>query len=124
MIIAAGILLQAPTGRVLLLRRSNEGDMAGTWAIPGGKLEDSENAEGAAVRETLEETGYRVGHPGVLLMRRVSGDVDYTTFHKQIDDEFIPKLNDEHTAFAWVIPKEMIEEQPAVAATPLPGIVT
>jgi 8-oxo-dGTP pyrophosphatase MutT (NUDIX family) len=110
MIFAAGILFKSKAGRVLLLKRSAEGDFAGYWCIPGGKIEDGENAEGAAVREVLEETGYRVGHPGRLLMRSVGEDVDYTTFIKDVDDEFMPKLNDEHTAFGWFVPSEVLDD--------------
>ncbi|MCT9078805.1 NUDIX hydrolase [Streptomyces fulvoviolaceus] len=46
-------------GRLLLIRRSaSEGDLV--WAMPGGKVEDGESPEQAAVRETLEETGLTV----------------------------------------------------------------
>ena len=42
MIAAAGILFMAKDGRVLLVRRSAEGDHAGEWGIPGGKVEPAE----------------------------------------------------------------------------------
>jgi mutator protein MutT len=106
---AAGILFRSPSGRVLLLLRSAEGDAGGTWGTPGGKIEDGETPEQAAVRETLEETGYRAGHAGTFHMRRVKDGVDYTTFLRNIDDEFVPKLNKEHTAFMWVKPEEAME---------------
>lgn len=38
MIAAAGILFMAQDGRVLLVQRSAEGDHAGEWCIPGGKV--------------------------------------------------------------------------------------
>ena len=116
MILAAGVLLLSPQGRVLLLKRSADGDAEGLWALPGGKIEDGENAAGAAVRETLEETGYRVGSPGEVLMRRVTDTVDYTTFMKKVEDEFVPTLNSEHTAFAWVMPAEALAEQQPMPA--------
>jgi mutator protein MutT len=34
--------------------------LAGLWEFPGGKIEPGETAEGAAVRECLEETGIAV----------------------------------------------------------------
>jgi 8-oxo-dGTP pyrophosphatase MutT (NUDIX family) len=57
---AAGILVQAAdTGRVLMVQRSidNKSSAAGQWEIPGGILEDGENAWGAAQREWTEEVG-------------------------------------------------------------------
>src|SRR5690606_13616910 len=43
-------------GRVLVMRRTGAHG-AGTWGLPGGHQEDGESPEGAAARETLEETG-------------------------------------------------------------------
>ncbi len=43
-------------GRVLVLRRAGAHG-AGTWGLPGGHQEYGESPEGAAARETLEETG-------------------------------------------------------------------
>jgi len=108
---AAGILFVAPSGKVLLLRRSNEGDAEGTWALPGGKIEDDESATDAAVRECVEEMGYYAGDPGTKLTRRIKDGVDYTTFMKKVDDEFVPKLNNEHTAYIWIKPDEALGDQ-------------
>jgi ADP-ribose pyrophosphatase YjhB (NUDIX family) len=47
-------------GRVLLLKRGNEPAM-GRWTFPGGFVEFGERAIDAAVRETSEEVGLRVG---------------------------------------------------------------
>ena len=46
-------------GKVILLRRGIEPGY-GAWAQPGGFLEIDETAAQGAVRETLEETGYKV----------------------------------------------------------------
>lgn len=101
MIQAAGILFKAPTGRVLLLQRSSEGDHPGEWCTPGGKIEDGETAQQAAFRECFEELGYRAG-VGPEIMRRVKDGVDFTTFLNECDCEFTPILNEEHIAFEWV----------------------
>ena len=100
MIKAAGILFFSQ-GKVLLLKRSAEGDHAREWCIPGGKIEDGENADQAARRELTEECG--VTYTGELapIMHTEDGNIDYTTFLTECQDQFTPKLNDEHTAFLW-----------------------
>lgn len=105
---AAGVLFVAPRGRILLVRRTAEGDHQGEWAIPGGKLEDGEDAEQAARRECEEEIGR---DPGTLneWTRTVRGGVDYTTFVAAAPEEFEPKLNGEHDAFQWVDRREALE---------------
>jgi ADP-ribose pyrophosphatase YjhB (NUDIX family) len=45
--------------RLLLVRRGH-GPAAGTWSIPGGRVEHFETLHEAVVRETAEETGLRV----------------------------------------------------------------
>jgi len=49
-------------GQVLLVRRADDG----RWAMPGGWVEPGEDAAGAAVRETLEETGLIVEGPRLV----------------------------------------------------------
>lgn len=98
---AAGILLVAPSGRVLLLRRSDDS----TWALPGGMVEPTDAAPPyAALRELAEETGYR----GPVDVERASLDVSrsrdglvYWTFGGHVTHEFRPRLNAEHTAGGW-----------------------
>jgi len=57
--IGVGSTLIYHEGRFLLIK-SLTGPTAGLWNTPGGKLEDGETFEEAAVRETFEETGYKV----------------------------------------------------------------
>lgn len=114
MILAAGILFQLPDGRVLLLQRSDVGDHGGEWATPGGKIEDGESAEQAAVRECRDELGIDPDKIGTgfrhLHTRRHSEDVDYTTFLQRAPTEFTPTLNDEHVGFGWFAPKDVTGE--------------
>lgn len=48
--------------RVLLIRRTDNG----LWALPGGAQEIGESVGGAAVRETLEETGVHIEVTGLV----------------------------------------------------------
>ncbi len=54
-VLLAGCVLLDDYGRLLLLHRSS--DEQSHWELPGGKIEDGEAAEQAAVREVREELG-------------------------------------------------------------------
>lgn len=54
----AGCILQDDQGRVLLLHRNTA--KRTQWEIPGGKIDEGENAQKAAVREVKEELGVDV----------------------------------------------------------------
>jgi hypothetical protein len=100
---AAGIIFRSPEGRVLLLRRKD-----GMWDYPGGGQEGEETAEETALRESNEETKYYPGHVGRFHARRVRNGVDYTTFLRDCEDEFTPKLSNEHTDYIWIDPKRVL----------------
>ena len=57
-----GVVALDGEGRVLLLRRTDDG----TWGLPGGGVEAGETWSDAAHRECLEETGWSVRITGVL----------------------------------------------------------
>ena len=112
---AAGLMLITKDNRALFLRRSAICDNPGLWCFPGGKTEVGETIEETAERETLEEIGPAPYSNPKLLMRRVDGGplgsfdatsvssepVDYTTFVATVEQEFIPRLNEEHSGYAW-----------------------
>jgi ADP-ribose pyrophosphatase YjhB (NUDIX family) len=56
--IGVGILLIRENTLLLVKRKYNPD--AGYWSIPGGHLDLGEKVETAAVRETFEETGFKV----------------------------------------------------------------
>src|SRR5580765_2025192 len=107
---AAGVLICSTEGKVLLLQRSEVGDLPGLWCIPGGKLDDGEDCLSCAIRETQEETGFKPAKTRCeKWTQRVANDngtdiVDFTTFIYRDSKEFAPTLCDEHCAFAWVDP--------------------
>ena len=71
-------------GKLVLIRRGIEPGY-GSWAQPGGFLEVDETVGEAAVRETLEETGYIV-RPGELigLYSRLEAAVVTLAFEAQV----------------------------------------
>jgi 8-oxo-dGTP pyrophosphatase MutT (NUDIX family) len=57
----------ADTAALILTRRSmGMKHHPGQWALPGGRLEQGEDAEGAALRELSEEVGVTLGRNQVL----------------------------------------------------------
>jgi 8-oxo-dGTP pyrophosphatase MutT (NUDIX family) len=96
---AAGCLVLAETtGRVLLLCRSDRGD----WCQPGGHVEEGEEPHEAAVRELDEETGFLAVLTDCVASFVIEGpDLVYTIFVVLVREEFVPTLNDEHTAWTW-----------------------
>ena len=106
MLQAAGVLIVSEDGQALFLKRSKGGDHAGEWCFPGGKVEDGETIADAAIREVKEEIGFTIEALGLPHARRVSDGVDFTTYLFRVKEEFIPRLNDEHSAYAWAPPDD------------------
>jgi 8-oxo-dGTP pyrophosphatase MutT (NUDIX family) len=104
---AAAILFVAPDGDVLLCRRSpEETNYGGFWALPGGKAEEGEDPESAAVREVKEELGAEDGVFGSLRRRLLDRRITPTgmafhTFVQSVPTKFQPRLNDEHVGYSW-----------------------
>lgn len=105
--LAAGIVFVAPDGEVLLLRRSStEENYAGHWALPGGKADKGESALDAAVRESVEEIGegswgLEREKPRLLMRKLTPNGMGFSTFAAPVTDKFVPKLNGEHSGYAW-----------------------
>lgn len=110
---AAGIMyVTGDDDSVLLLRRTAEGDLAGSWSIPGGKLEDGEDEETAARREIEEEIGRDASKDDLIPWTRTLRDgVDYQTYLCRISEPFVPTLNDEHDDYRWVPVHELVVPQ-------------
>jgi len=54
---AVRAIIRDDDGRVLILRRCEDGIGAGGWCLPGGKVNYGETLEQAVRREVTEETG-------------------------------------------------------------------
>jgi 8-oxo-dGTP pyrophosphatase MutT (NUDIX family) len=76
---AMAVVLSGDRRQVLLLRR----DIFILWDLPGGAIEEDEAPSDAAVRETLEETGYQIKIDrlvGQYLHQSVYGRGDQRTY--------------------------------------------
>jgi 8-oxo-dGTP diphosphatase len=92
--------------RVLLIRR-RKAPFAGSWAMPGGFVDENERLEDAARRELEEETGasvaeleqlYTAGDPG----RDPRGWTVSVVYLAQVEpNAFKPKAADDAEAVGW-----------------------
>lgn len=101
---AAGILFVAPDGEVLMLRRAPaEDNFGGHWALPGGGVDDGETPEQGAIREAREEMGVDADPAGLRDIEKVVTPTGkaFHTFVLPVPEKFVPKLNPEHTGYAW-----------------------
>jgi len=101
---ACGALLLANDNkRLLFLLRDND-THSNTWGLVGGKVEQNESVMQALNREIEEEVGYKIVIKKTIpleLFRSEDNNFEYHTFICLIDNEFIPKLSDEHKGYAW-----------------------
>lgn len=100
----AGILVVAcDTGRILLLKRSDEVNEPGTWGTPGGKVDPKENVRTAAVRELEEETGYGgkliVSAEPIFIFEEPN--FRFSTYMGRVDEEFDAWINWESGDAKW-----------------------
>jgi 8-oxo-dGTP pyrophosphatase MutT (NUDIX family) len=90
------------TKRYLYLLRTDTKN-PGNWGIPGGKIENNETLFEGVARECEEEIGYFPKNAKLIPIQKfINHSFTYHTFFCAIDDEFIPKLNNEHCGYAWV----------------------
>mgnify|MGYP003353208014 FL=1 len=101
--ISAGVFFYSSnTNRFLYLLR-NDNKNPNSWGIPGGKIEQNETLLEGIERECLEEINYFPKNAKLIPIQKFNNNTFvYHTFFCNIDDEFIPKLNDEHCGYAWL----------------------
>ena len=103
-ITASGCLFYAKsTKRFLFLNRQQK--QKGTWGMVGGSTHDTETPWQGLQREITEEIGFQPTITKTIPLELfVSKDTRFKfhTFVCVVDTEFVPKLNVEHSGYAWV----------------------
>ena len=113
LMVGAAILVLDPSGRLLLMKRSD----SGCWGPPGGAVEPGERVEEAARRETLEETGLGIGAMSLfgvfsgpeLYYVYPNGDEVYNVTIVYLSRDFSgqPVIDHEHTGWRWFATDEI-----------------
>jgi ADP-ribose pyrophosphatase YjhB (NUDIX family) len=97
------LFLSKSTSRYMFVLR-NGARYNSMWAFVGGKVEKKETEYSALQREIQEEIGFI---PLVLKTVPVEkftnskNNFSYSTYVCVVEEEFVPKLNDEHKGYAW-----------------------
>ena len=101
--------------RLLLVRRGH-GPAAGTWSVPGGRVEAFETVHEAVVRETAEETGLRVVvHRFLGWVERMGDEADGGHFVildfevTPLDDPDLVTAGDDAAEVLWVPTDELAD---------------
>jgi len=65
-------------GKVLLIKEGKRSSWRpGTWALPGGKMDEGENLLESLARELKEETGLKVRIKGLYRVEEIVAEVNY-----------------------------------------------
>ena len=99
---AAGVFFYSKdTNRYLYLLRADA--RSPTWSIPGGGIDEDETLFDGINRECNEEMKFDVSELKLIPIQKfVNNNFTYHTFFCEVEEEFIPELNDEHVGYAWV----------------------
>lgn len=102
-IISAGVFFYSNDNKRYLYLLRTDSKHSPNWGIPGGKIESDETLFEGIERECLEEIGFFPERAKLVPIQKfVNNSFVYHTFFCEVDREFIPTLNDEHTGYAWV----------------------
>jgi ADP-ribose pyrophosphatase YjhB (NUDIX family) len=97
------ILLQKPTGEILMLE-----DLAGSWGLPGGRLNNNEAWSDGLHREVREETGivnFTFSKTLTVFQRksRSGGLPVYGVIFAGVTNEDLVVISSEHRSYCWFV---------------------
>ena len=100
---AAGIFFYSSSSKRYLYLLRTELRHPTSWGIPGGKIEENETLLEGMIRECEEEIGFFPRNYKLIPIQKFTNNsFVYHTFFCEVDNEFIPILNNEHCGYAWV----------------------
>lgn len=101
--VSAGVFFYCTTTKRYLYLLRTDAKNPGNWGIPGGKIEEDETLFEGIARECEEEIKFFPNKAKLVPIQKfVNHTFTYHTFFCEVDNEFIPTLNDEHCGYAWV----------------------
>lgn len=95
-------LIARDTGRALFILRSAKVVNPLCWSCAAGKTEEGETFATGCIRELKEEIGFEDEIKLVVLYNYVRSDFHFRSYAGIVEREFLPKLNWESAAHAWV----------------------
>jgi 8-oxo-dGTP pyrophosphatase MutT (NUDIX family) len=100
---SAGVFFYSrKTNRYLYMLRTDTKN-PGNWGIPGGKIEENETLLEGIIRECEEEIGYFPPNGKLVPIQKfINNTFTYHTFFCEVENDFVPTLNEEHCGYAWV----------------------
>lgn len=103
-IICSGALFYAVNTKRFLFLQRTDGKTQGMWGLAGGKARFQESAFEGLKREVQEELGSTPVFKKVIPLELFTSNDQkffFNTYVIAVQDEFLPRLNHEHSSYAW-----------------------
>ena len=106
--IGVGVVWDRDRQRILIDRRLPEGELAGYWEFPGGKIELGESPEEALARELSEELGIEaeIGELKLSVTHSYNDVGIVILFYEVLYWKGEPKAK-HHLMLEWIYPEEL-----------------
>lgn len=118
--VAIGVLIDPPTGAVLVARRPEHTHQGGFWEFPGGKVEAGETVSAALRRELREELGIELDSAEPLLqVSHAYPDKTVLLDVWRVNAYQGEPYGQEGQPLAWLKPENMIESSFPAADAPI-----